>query len=70
MFVLPFKRCTQRCKRYQPNYFIVSSEADPQIDNTQKTPSSRAKALERGDTYFSFPTDMPVDDSVQIRNSE
>ena len=59
MFVLPFRRAVDRCKRHKVTQHLRTSEIAPLLGNTQSTPSTQGRARERGETYLSYATEFP-----------
>ena len=59
MFVLPFRRFKLRCRTQQSQRTLVTSEGDPLFRGTENSLSTRAIAREEGNTYVSYPMDMP-----------
>ena len=59
MFVLPFRRVINRCKRHKVTQHLRTSEIDPLLGNTPNTLSTQERAREKGETYLSYVTEFP-----------
>ena len=57
--MLPLRRFMLRYRTQQSQSTLVTSEGDPLFRGTENSLSTRAIAREEGNTYVSYPLDMP-----------